>query len=130
MGNRDTPAFVFIAIEGSGADGECRELVEEKVEPVIVVKDHDHVGLLACEPIVHVIEALEKWTPIRVLVFAFGDRFADRGHMCGGDATDDHGHAYLPAATSFALKSATVMSVCCAPISCTLRPEMPASLAR
>ena len=37
---------------------------------------------------------------------------------------------YLPAAMSFCRKSSTDMPVCCAPMSCMLRPKMPASLAR
>ena len=36
----------------------------------------------------------------------------------------------LPADRSFALNASTLMPVCCAPMSCTLRPKIPASLAR
>src|SRR5207245_477082 len=105
-------------------------LVEEEVEAVVVVEHHDRVGPMTREPIVDVVEAAEERRPVRLLLPVLGDRLADRRHVRGGHCADDLRHIHLPAATSFALKSSTDMPVCCAPMSWTLRPNMPASLAR
>jgi hypothetical protein len=128
--HRNAPAFILVAIFVGCADRESRQLVEKEVETVVVIEHHGDVGLLARQPVMDVIEALEERLPIRIVLFLVRYRLADRGHVCGSDATDDSGHGHLPAAASFALNSSTVVLVCWAPMSCTLRPKIPASFAR
>ena len=48
----------------AGADGEGRHLVEEEVEPVIVVEHHGNLGLLAPEEVVDRAEAIEERLPV------------------------------------------------------------------
>ena len=127
---RNAPAFVLIAVFARRADREGRHFVEKEIQPVVVVENHGDVGLLARQPIVHVIEAAKERFPIRIVLLFVGNRLADRGNVGCRYSTDDPGHCYLPASASFALNSSTVTPVCCAPMSCTLRPKMPASLAR
>src|SRR5262249_23467073 len=127
---RNAPAFVLVAVFPGGADCKGWQLVKEEIETVIVVEDHSDVELFPRKPVVHIIEALEEWLPIRDFLLSLGDRLADRGNVGGRYAADDGRHAHLPPATSFALKASTLMPVCCAPISCTFSPKMPASFAR
>src|SRR5688572_29063420 len=97
---------------------------------MVVVEDHRDVGFLLRQPAVDIIEALEERPPVRIILLLVGDGLAYRRNMGGRNAADDMGHGYLPAATSFALKSSTLVPVCCAPMSCTFRPKIPASFAR
>src|SRR5690606_22456480 len=114
---------------------ESRHLVEEEVEPVVVVEHHRDVGLLADEEFVDRIEAVEKRLPVRVPLQTPGDRVADPGDAAGEEAADDRAQAasprsVTPSASGDAVQSSTGRPVCSEPRSCTSRPKMPASLAR
>src|SRR5208282_5347967 len=102
----------------------------KEVEAVVVVEHDRDVRPRLRQPLLRDGKSVEERLPIGVLLQALGDRIADRGNMRGADTADDPCHDYLPAAWSFALKAATDIPVCCAPMSWTLRPKIPASLAR
>ena len=87
--HRDAPAFVRVAVFARGADREGRQLVEEEVEAVVVVEHHGDVRLLAREPAVHAVEAVEERLPVGIVLLALGDRLADRGNVGRADAADD-----------------------------------------
>ena len=128
--NRNPPAFVFAAIFGGGTDCKGRQFVEEKIQTVIVVENDGDVGLRPRQPVVDVIEALEERLPVGIALLFFRNRFADRRNVRAANTANNYRHCHAPASCSFDLNASTVMPVCCAPMSCTLRPKMPASLAR
>jgi hypothetical protein len=129
---RDVPAFVCAAVLGRRADRERRQLVEEEVQPVVVVDDHGDVRLRFAQPLVHGLEPVEEGLPVRLFLLPLLDRPADRRDVRRRDAADDPGHRrHLAAsASSRALNSSLLTPVCCAPMSCTSRPKIPANFAR
>src|SRR5207247_8935714 len=62
------PAFVGVAIVGRRADRECRHLIEEEIEPVIVVDHHGGVRLDAVEPAMGRGKAVEERRPVGILL--------------------------------------------------------------
>src|SRR5690606_22714616 len=131
----DAPALVLVPVFGGAADREGRHLVEEEVEPVVVVDHHRDVGPLALEEAVDGLETVEERLPVRLLLHAPRDRGADSRHVAGEDTAHDDTHvtsllSLTPRAKSADLNSSVETPVCSAPRSCTLSPRMPASLAR
>jgi hypothetical protein len=99
---RDAPALVLVAVLERGTDGECRHLVEEEVEPVVVVDDDCDVRLVLLQPLAHRRIAVEERLPVGVVEQLAGDGVADRGDVGGSDAAYDPGHVViLPASPAF-----------------------------
>ena len=99
--DRDAPALVLVAVFARRADREGRQLVEKEVEAMVVVEDHRHVRLLAREPVMHVVEALEERLPVGIVLLLLRDRLADRGNVGRCNAADDPGHGRCPLVSRF-----------------------------
>ena len=63
------------------ADRECRVEVEEKAVGVVVVEEHEHVGLLLGEPARDRLVALEQGRPSGLVLPTLVVGHADRGYV-------------------------------------------------
>src|SRR5262249_22231736 len=86
------PAFIRILVLRCGADGEGWHLVEEEVEPVIVVDDDSEIRLHAVEPCVDWPISVEERFPKRIVLQPAGDSLADRRNMRCRDTANDSSH--------------------------------------
>jgi len=86
------PALVGGPVLRRGANGEGRHLVEEEVQPVVVVDHHGDVRPGRLEPAVYRLEAVEERLPVGVLLQPAVDRPTDGGQMGGRDAAGDGSH--------------------------------------
>src|SRR5512145_2859380 len=97
---------------------------------MVVVDHHSDVRLDPPQPLVNGRVRGKERLPVGLVLQIACDGATDGRHVRSGDDTRDSCHVYLPASSSLDLKASFVMPVCCAPMSCTSRPKMPANLAR
>ena len=127
---RDAPTFIGIAVIIGGPDRKCRHLIEEKIQPMIIVENYDDIWAYLLKPSMYCLKSVKERLPIRLLLQPAGNGPANRRHVGCRNRADDAGHIYFPADTSADLNASMLIPVCCAPMSCTFKPKMPASLAR
>src|SRR5262245_59688651 len=77
-GYRKTPTLIGIPVLVCRANGERRHLVEEEVEPVIVVNNNGCIRLDLVEPGMHGLICVEERLPLRILLQSARDGLAYR----------------------------------------------------
>lgn len=85
-------ALVGDGVLRAHAQREGRVVVEEEGRRVVVVEEHQHVGLAGGEPRRDRLVALEQRSPVGILALAPVVRHRDRGDVGGADAADDSSH--------------------------------------
>ena len=91
----DAPALVGAAVFGRGADREGGHLVEEEVEPVVVVKTTATSGLTLSSQRCTGGQPSKKASSRHRSAGFLAIGAADGGHVRGGDGADDVGHGAL-----------------------------------
>ena len=85
-------ALVRDRVLDAHAQRESRVVIEEKRGRVIVVEEHEHVGLLLIEPGFDRLIASEERSPVGVVLLVAVVGAADGGDVRGADAAEDFCH--------------------------------------
>ena len=93
---RYPPALIVIGVGRRRPDSKGRHLVEEKVETVVVVESHHHIGPHPVEPLAHRRKAVEERLPVGIILQPARDRVANRRDMACADTADDLRHVSCP----------------------------------
>jgi hypothetical protein len=80
---------------GRGTHSKGGHLVQEEVQPVVVVEDDDDIGLLLAQPLANRREAVKERFPVRVLLQALVDGAANGGDVGGADAAYELCHGVV-----------------------------------